>query len=402
MEKMFYVLERIFRMTHIPIHYFDKSGEITLLVLGFEQGADPFVSDPELRKRILGKSDRGGVPTLDFEDDMLCGMCQDTIGSYVVLGPVCRNKPDNDRLRAYANRHGLLSKNLHIHCRTLDEVCAALGMVYYEITGEYITEEEIIFTKQNREICKERTESIYQAYELQYTEQEAARHNFSDELNYMGLVKNGDVEGVKRMVTASLSTFNDYSVGTLAQKAFKQHEYMACSLIVLASRAAIDGGLDSLSSYLLSDLYLQRLERCMDITDIHKLTLDVLLDYTERVKQKQEKQSRISYIEQSKNFIATHLNKRFTVEELAKEVGIDRSYLSKRFSQAEGIGIQQYTRKKRIEAAANMLKFSNESILAISNYLCFVSQSHFGKVFKEYMGQTPQRYRDSNKLEDFK
>jgi len=402
MEKMFYVLERIFRMTHIPIHYFDKSGEITLLVLGFEQGADPFVSDPELRKRILGKSDRGGVPTLDFEDDMLCGMCQDTIGSYVVLGPVCRNKPDNDRLRAYANRHGLLSKNLHIHCRTLDEVCAALGMVYYEITGEYITEEEIIFTKQNREICKERTESIYQAYELQYTEQEAARHNFSDELNYMGLVKNGDVEGVKRMVTASLSTFNDYSVGTLAQKAFKQHEYMACSLIVLASRAAIDGGLDSLSSYLLSDLYLQRLERCMDITDIHKLTLDVLLDYTERVKQKQEKQSRISYIEQSKNFIATHLNKRFTVEELAREVGIDRSYLSKRFSQAEGIGIQQYTRKKRIEAAANMLKFSNESILAISNYLCFVSQSHFGKVFKEYMGQTPQRYRDSNKLEDFK
>ena len=402
MEKMFYVLERIFRMTHIPIHYFDKSGEITLLVLGFEQGADPFVSDPELRKRILGKSDRGGVPTLDFEDDMLCGMCQDTIGSYVVLGPVCRNKPDNDRLRAYANRHGLLSKNLHIHCRTLDEVCAALGMVYYEITGEYITEEEIIFTKQNREICKERTESIYQAYELQYTEQEAARHNFSDELNYMGLVKNGDVEGVKRMVTASLSTFDDYSVGNLAQKAFKQHEYMACSLIVLASRAAIDGGLDSLSSYLMSDLYLQRLEKCMEITDIHKLTLDVLLDYTERVKQKQEKQSRISYIEQSKNFIATHLNKRFTVEELAKEVGIDRSYLSKRFSQAEGIGIQQYTRKKRIEAAANMLKFSNESILAISNYLCFVSQSHFGKVFKEYMGQTPQRYRDSNKLEDFK
>jgi len=55
-----------------------------------------------------------------------------------------------------------------------------------------------------------------------------------------------------------------------------------------------------------------------------------------------------------------------------------------------------YARKKRIEAAANMLKFSDEKISAIAIYLTFPSQSHFVKVFKELMGKTPKQYRDSN------
>ena len=54
-----------------------------------------------------------------------------------------------------------------------------------------------------------------------------------------------------------------------------------------------------------------------------------------------------------------------------------------------------YTRKKRIEAAANMLKYSQESIITIANYLCFPSQSHFTAVFKEFKGITPQKYRET-------
>ena len=49
---------------------------------------------------------------------------------------------------------------------------------------------------------------------------------------------------------------------------------------------------------------------------------------------------------------------------------------------------------KRIEAAGNMLKFSDYSCIDISNYLCFSSESHFIQVFKKHTGYTPKIYRE--------
>lgn len=48
---------------------------------------------------------------------------------------------------------------------------------------------------------------------------------------------------------------------------------------------------------------------------------------------------------------------------------------------------------KRIEAAENMLKYSDYSCLDISEYLCFSSESHFIQVLKKHTGYTPKAYR---------
>ena len=129
---------------------------------------------------------------------------------------------------------------------------------------------------------------------------------------------------------------------------------------------------------------------------------NAMISYAERVRQQRREHSSLSYVEACKNFIAAHLNTDFTLDDIAEKIGFNKAYLSRRFKEAEGIGIQQYTRKKRVEAAANMLKFTDESIFTISDYLCFASQSHFGKVFKDHLGMTPQKYRDTNKVVDFR
>ena len=126
------------------------------------------------------------------------------------------------------------------------------------------------------------------------------------------------------------------------------------------------------------------------------------IEYARQVKRHQEERSRLSYVEQSKSYIAKRLNKKFTIDDIAGEIGISADYLSRQFTKAEGVGVRQYTLKKRIEAACNMLRYSDESLLSISNYLCFNSQSHFGKVFREHTGFTPQKYRHENKIDDFK
>ena len=59
--------------------------------------------------------------------------------------------------------------------------------------------------------------------------------------------------------------------------------------------------------------------------------------------------------------------------------------------------LQQYVIRERCAHAANMLKYSDYSISLIAEYFCFSTQSHFGRVFKEYSGMTPLEYRNRYK-----
>ena len=48
---------------------------------------------------------------------------------------------------------------------------------------------------------------------------------------------------------------------------------------------------------------------------------------------------------------------------------------------------------KKSEEAARLLAYTDKSLIAISDFLGFSSQSHFSRVFKKYMGKTPSEYR---------
>ena len=44
--------------------------------------------------------------------------------------------------------------------------------------------------------------------------------------------------------------------------------------------------------------------------------------------------------------------------------------------------------------AANLLRYSDNSLSEIAEYVHFPSQSYFGKIFKKCTGMTPRAYRD--------
>ena len=53
----------------------------------------------------------------------------------------------------------------------------------------------------------------------------------------------------------------------------------------------------------------------------------------------------------------------------------------------------EYVTIKKVEVAADMIRYSGSSILEISNILNFSTQSYFIKVFKKYTGTTPNEYK---------
>ncbi len=239
-----------------------------------------------------------------------------------------------------------------------------------------------------------------QQYNLNYTEEEMHRYTYSDEVRFMNNIRMGRPDAVKKCIQTSDSSSIE-KVGHFAKSRYKQIEYMACSVFTKSCMAAIEGGLAPSTAYALSDLAKQKLELCKDVPDMLQLLLQVMVNFAQKVADTKNDKIRLSYIEKCKIYIANHLNTTFSLEDIANEIGINKFYLSKRFSEIEGIGIQKYTLCKRLEAAANMLKYSDSSILAIASYLHFSSQSHFGKAFRDYYGTTPKTYRDREKPADF-
>jgi len=401
MQNIFFALERVYKMTYIPVRLIDKTSQITFFNMGYAPEQDPIICDEKLRESIVSSMNENSQPLLMFEDQFLYGLCHNSMGSIAILGPISTIDPVNKDVDAYKKRHNIHAQDFFIKRRKMDEICASLAIIYFVSSGKKITEADILFQNKN-DIHKNMGFEHYNLveFELDYAEEEAQRYNFSTEMQFVQHIKDGNSDALTKL-THALPSYQKHHVGKLAENSFKQNEYLACTIIILASRAAIEGGLDSLTAYLLSDAFLQKLEKCATVGEIYILTNEVAITYAERVKEAKEGRSKTSYVEQCKSYISNNLRHHFTIDDVAEVIGINKSYLSRIFSKEVGIGIQKYTYAKRIDAAASMLKYSDVSILEIANFLCFTSQSHMGSLFKKQLGVTPQKYRDIHKIIDF-
>jgi AraC-like DNA-binding protein len=86
--------------------------------------------------------------------------------------------------------------------------------------------------------------------------------------------------------------------------------------------------------------------------------------------------------------------RRWTVEELASEVGTSRTVLTERFNAALGQAPIEYVTGWRMQLAAERLRTSGESIAAIAANVGYESEAAFNRAFKRVTGVTPGAWRD--------
>lgn len=159
--------------------------------------------------------------------------------------------------------------------------------------------------------------------------------------------------------------------------------------------------MNAFDAYHLADVYFQKVSLCTDVMQLLQLYMEMADEYSSQVRKVKENQSSDT-IEQCKEYIARHRTKKFSLTELAKELGKSPSYLSRAFSELTHKTLQEYALEKRLEAGANLLKYSEQSVGNISEYLNFPSQSYFGDRFKKMYGQSPGEFRKTHKIHDFK
>lgn len=227
--------------------------------------------------------------------------------------------------------------------------------------------------------------------------------NFNDELGFYSSISNGDISAVKKFIhNLKNPDGNDLGEnGILSLNPLQNARYHFVVLTAVITRFCVEAGLEHETAYTLSDIYISKMDLLPTIDSIVLLQDEMVLDYTSHMMEHQKSDIYAIQVMQAIDYIYDNLHKRLTVEEIAANIQMNSSYLSKLFKKETGETVSQYIRKKKIEAAANMIKFSDYSLSDITEYFGFATQSHFSQCFKEQTGYTPNQYRKQFYQSDF-
>lgn len=220
------------------------------------------------------------------------------------------------------------------------------------------------------------------------------------EHSFYDAVANGDIEYVEE--NCNSSAFADpEGMGRLSENRLQNMRYHFVVTTAMITRFCAYAGMEQEKAYGMSDFYIRKMDKCSAVEMIVELHNKMCIDFCKQMNQIRRNQVLTKPVVLCLNYIYQHVHSRLTVKELAEYANLSESYLSKIFCREMGIPVSEYILNLKIEKAKNMLQFSDYSIVDISNYLAFSSQSHFIQVFSKKVGNTPYRYRREHFRQDW-
>ena len=107
----------------------------------------------------------------------------------------------------------------------------------------------------------------------------------------------------------------------------------------------------------------------------------------------QQKNTEPPIIKRAKEYIYEHHTEEVSLARAAKAVNMSTFYFCKMFKKVTGINFTDYLSRVRIEKAKNLLLNPNLRVSEIAFEVGFQSLTHFNRVFKKLLGQSPTEYR---------
>ncbi len=98
-------------------------------------------------------------------------------------------------------------------------------------------------------------------------------------------------------------------------------------------------------------------------------------------------------ITRAKEYIQEHQTENLRLGNVAKAVNTSTFYFCKMFKKVTGINFTDYLSRVRIEKSKNLLLNPNLRVSEIAFEVGFQSLTHFNRVFKKILGQSPTEYR---------
>lgn len=214
------------------------------------------------------------------------------------------------------------------------------------------------------------------------------RTPYMTEIRLFSCIQQGDLPALMKQIREIGS---EITAGHMSEDAVMQYKYMAVSAITLATRYAIQGGLNESRAYAFSDAFIKTVDKTETKDEILYHLGTQMIALTELVAKSKTQPQFSPHVRKSIAFINTHFSERITVRAIADDCGVSPDYLSRIFKKEMGEPVSAFVMRKKITAAKEYL-VQGKSVSETAHLLGFSSASHFGKAFKVVCGLSPAAY----------
>lgn len=319
---------------------------------------------------------------------------------HFIVGPTRQLPASDQELRELAFRMGLNKEEAEEFGRSMkaivnmpvESLLLMLCSINYMVNGEKLELKDLTIATDEQDTLRTIRASQIMQKDGPQQSPTTPHNSYSQEQAILRIVRKGD--------TAALHTWMERAPavrgGILAPEHLRQMKNLFIVTATLCSRAAIRGGLDVDDAFSLSDSYIQNCERLDTPEKITNLQYHMVLEFTERVERLHLGEHPGKLAAAVANYVQRHLSENISTEALAQSLFMGRSYLSAKFHRETGVKLNDFILLQKTEEAKRLLRYTDRSAAAIGDYLAFSSPAHFSRVFKKYVGLTPNEYREKH------
>jgi AraC-like DNA-binding protein len=404
LEGLQYICRLVFNLHKIPIFLFDKKGNLVYEILTDFSRNPLYPSNEAIIVQLFSGTTTYGFPILKESKYLekyfsISIYSNDQFIGTIAVGPVMNFRMTEETINGLFRDHNIIvTKEEMVHYYNHLPVLNNFDFINISMVLHYMIYQqklELVDILQYNEILEREKNDIEQP-DIHITEQlqnNKVHTDISVERKILDCVKMGRKDELRETFHAILK---QGKLGILSKTSYlRSQKNLGISIIALATRAAVEGGLFQEIAYNLSDLFIQKLEELNESKEVTKLTESALLEFAERVAHS-KKYKYSKPINMCQNYIFTHLYEDITLTQLADLTSMNPNYLSVLFKKEVGISLRQYIHEVKVNEAKNLLTYTSYSSSDISSLLNFHDQSHFIKVFKKIEGVTPKQFKNGN------
>lgn len=320
----------------------------------------------------------------------------DTSFGALIGGPVLMVDPDEFMIKDIIKENGLsdehvcelneyINKVPVIEPERVNNLSELLAIIADNISkGNSLSYDQ---KSQSHEIQSDISEWIHYMKSIDNKDNDYSTYPFEKERVLLSKIALGDKQESQRILNEILgyiffSSGNDFEV----------IRARILELIVLLSRAAVEGGANVEEIFGLNFKYLSEIYKFKTVEDLTFWLSKIMTRFTDCVFNLADIRHKDT-IYKSLNYIKKNYIQQITLEEVASHVFLNPSYFSKVFKNEMKCTFVAYVNKVRINASKSLLINNTIPLSDISTLVGFDDQSYFTKVFKKEVGITPGKFR---------
>lgn len=311
---------------------------------------------------------------------------------YVSLGPFLTQVYSDRLVTQVLQNYGFPSsffsvcRSYYVNMRYFSDKIKDIAMIVMQVlTGKQETAALPLFSSSpKKNVRSHKVDTTY--WEIL---QQDILNNYQMERIWRAAIQNGDdVSAIRAFRKMSAGEFLNRTPGN-PQRAQKN---LLITVNTLCRAAAADAGADHLRIHETSDFFANRIERTHNALEIQELYHQMLRAYSDLVKQKRIA-SGSPIVSGAMKYLYTFYRQPITLKQVADELHISASHLSRAFIQETGMPLGKYLTQIRIHEAIFILNTTPDiSITEAALLVGFSSYAKFSVAFKEEMGVSARDY----------